>query len=181
MRRVPDDRLVRAERDIEARLAGRPFDFESMAVVLNIYRAATMVRNHMEQTVLAKHRLSWTAFKVLWVLWIWGEQEMGHAAEEANVSRTTMTGVVGTLERRGWVSRTRHPASARTVLVDLTPTGTAVIEDVFPAFNAEETFAASVLTQQERRRLPKLLRKIINGLEEVDGPAVRSPLLPADA
>ena len=37
----------------------------------DIYRAAGSVRNHFERTVLQPHDLTWTAWVVLWVVWIW--------------------------------------------------------------------------------------------------------------
>lgn len=161
--------LVRAERDIASRLGGDPFDFSAMAVISNLYRTATVVRNHMEQKVLADHDLSWAAFTVLWVLWIWGEQETRHVAEEAGITKGTLTGVLNTLERRGLVLRTRHPDNGRLMLVRLSPRGTSMIEEVFPRFNQEESFCASALGEREREQLPRLLRKIIRTLDPGEG------------
>src|SRR5215813_7210204 len=45
--------LVRAERDIRGRIGEQPLDFAAMAAVSNIYRAANVIRNHMERKVLA--------------------------------------------------------------------------------------------------------------------------------
>ena len=69
-----------------------------MSAVSNVYRAGTAVRNHMERTVLAEYDLSWVAFTVLWILWIWDTQETGHVAEEAGVTKGTLTGVIKTLQ-----------------------------------------------------------------------------------
>ena len=58
-----DDRdLVRAERDVGAAFSDLDLDLRSLAAVSNIFRAATAVRNHMENGVLAQHELSWSAF-----------------------------------------------------------------------------------------------------------------------
>lgn len=154
------DDLVSAERDIRARIGSLPLDFPSMAAISNIYRAASTVRNHMEQKVLADHDLSWAAFTVLWVLWIWGEQETRHVAEEAGITKGTLTGVLNTLETRGLALRSRHPDDGRLVLVRLSPRGLAVIEELFPRFNREEAFAASALTAREKQQLAHLLRKV---------------------
>lgn len=152
--------LGRAERDIRARLGDRPFDFRAMAAISNIYRAATTVRNHMEQQVLSDHGLSWSAFTVMWVLWIWGEQETGRVAAETGTTKGTLTGVLKTLEGRGLVLRCGHPGDGRRVLVRLSPEGEAVIEEVFPLFNSEETFAASALSAPEADQLAHLLRLV---------------------
>ena len=44
-----------------------------MAVVANVFRVASAARGHLERTVLADAELSFTAFTVMWVLWVWGE------------------------------------------------------------------------------------------------------------
>lgn len=157
--------LSRAERDIRTRIGDRPFDFRAMAAISNIYRAATTVRNHMEQKVLADYDLSWAAFTVMWVLWIWGEQETRHVAAETGTTKGTLTGVLKTLESRRLVLRSSHPDDGRLVLVRLSPRGVAVIEEVFPLFNAEETFAASALTRAEQEQLAHLLRKVTGTID----------------
>src|SRR5262249_48940832 len=91
--------LMQAERDIRARIGDRQLDFAAMAAVSNIYRAANVIRNHMERKVLADEDLSWAAFTVLFVLWIWGEQQTRDLAAEAGVTKGTLTGVLKTLEK----------------------------------------------------------------------------------
>lgn len=155
------DELVQAERDVRARIGDLPFDFDAMAAISNIYRAANVVRNHMEHKVLADYDLSWGAFTVMFVLWIWGEQETRHLAAEAGVTKGTLTGVLKTLERRGFVRRYPHPVDGRLVLVRLEPAGRDAICDLFPRFNREEAFASSNLSSEERTELAGLLRVIV--------------------
>jgi len=119
--------LVQAERDIRARVGDAELDFAAMAAVSNIYRAANAIRNHMEQQVLAEEDLSWAAFTVLFVLWIWGDQQTRHLAAEAGVTKGTLTGVLKTLEKRGLARRRGHDADGRLVLVSLEPKGQDVI------------------------------------------------------
>ena len=158
--------LVRAERDIRNRIGDQHLDFAAMAAVSNIYRAANVVRNHMERKVLADEDLSWAAFTVLFVLWIWGDQQTRHLAAEAGVTKGTLTGVLKTLEKRGLARRRAHDADGRLVLVSLEPKGLGVIERLFPAFNMGETFVSASLTEQEKNQLASLLRKIIRSVEE---------------
>lgn len=157
--------LVQAERDVRARIGGQHFDFEAMAAISNIYRAANVVRNHMEQKVLSDYDLSWGAFTVMFVLWIWGEQETRHLAAEAGVTKGTLTGVLKTLEKRGLVRRHPHQSDGRLVLVRLEPAGQAVIERLFPAFNAGETLVSGGLDDGEKIQLAGLLRTIIRSVE----------------
>jgi DNA-binding MarR family transcriptional regulator len=157
--------LVQAERDIRSRIGDHPLDFAAMAAVSNIYRAANVVRNHMERTVLADEDLSWGAFTVMFVLWIWGDQQTRHLAAEAGITKGTLTGVLKTLEKRGLTRRRAHEADGRLVLVGLEPKGLAVIERLFPAFNMGEAQVSAGLTEREKHRLASLLRKIIRAAE----------------
>jgi MarR family transcriptional regulator, organic hydroperoxide resistance regulator len=158
--------LVRAERDIRARIGEQHLDVAAMAAVSNIYRAANVVRNHMERKVLADEDLSWAAFTVLFVLWIWGDQQTRHLAEEAGVTKGTLTGVLKTLEKRGLARRRTHEEDGRLVLVSLEPKGLAVIERLFPAFNLGEAYVSSALSEREKAQLATLLRKIIRQTED---------------
>lgn len=166
--------LLAAERDIRAKLDGEPFDFVAMSAVANIYRCGTTIRRHMERTVLADYDLSWVAFTVLWVLWIWGEQETGHVAAEAGITKGTLTGVIKTLQNRKLIRRLPHRDDRRRVSLGLTKSGTRLIEDLFPAFNKEETLAVSGLTRVEQHELARLLRKVlatIAATDELEGDA----------
>ncbi|GAA3092423.1 MarR family winged helix-turn-helix transcriptional regulator [Nonomuraea salmonea] len=115
--------ITEAEKLVEAKLGGTPIDRERMALVANIYRAAAAVRHHLENAVLRSGDLTWTAFVVLWVIWIWGEPESRHVARESGISKGTLTGVLHTLESRGLVERHRHASDGRLVLVRLTAAG----------------------------------------------------------
>ena len=122
--------------------------------------------NHMERKVLADEDLSWAAFTVLFVLWIWGDQQTRHLAAEAGVTKGTLTGVLKTLEKRGLARRRAHDDDGRLVLVSLEPKGLGVIERLFPAFNMSEALVSASLTEQEQTQLASLLRKIIRSVEE---------------
>src|SRR5271170_3779862 len=158
--------LVQAERDIRDRIGGQQLDFAAMAAVSNIYRAANAIRHHMEQQVLAQADLSWAAFTVLFVLWIWGDQQTRHLAAEAGITKGTLTGVLKTLEKRGLARRYEHDKDGRLVVVSLEPAGREVIERLFPAFNAGEARVSSSLTEDEKEQLAYLLRKIIRSVED---------------
>lgn len=157
--------LIRAERDVQERIGDLPVDLGSLAAISNIFRASNKARYHLERTVLADQDLSFTAFTVLWVLWVWGEQEARHLAVEAGISKGTLTGVMTTLERRGYLERNSHPTDKRLVLVDATEAGAAVMATLFPRFNAEETRIASGLDAEEKRALASSLRTVLRTLE----------------
>src|SRR6202012_4311212 len=152
---------MQAERDIRGRIGDQDLDFAALAAVASIHRAANVIRNHLEQKVLAGAELSWAAFTVLFVLWIWGDQQTRYLAAEAGMTKGTLTGVLKTLEKRGLARRRAHDEDGRLVLVSLEPKGLAVIERLFPAFNEGEARVSSGLTEGEKNQLAALLRKII--------------------
>jgi DNA-binding MarR family transcriptional regulator len=161
--------LGQTEQAVEVRLSGLSIDRAAMAAVGNLYRAAGVVRNHFERTVLAEHGLTWTAWVVLWVVWVWEDIETRHAASESGISKSTLTGVVTTLEGRGLVRRRAHPADGRRVLLTLTPRARRLMDELFPVFNAHEAQTVGSLSGLELATFTTSLRKIIQHLEELDG------------
>jgi len=152
--------LAETERQVTEKLDGMTIDFRAMAVASNLFRAATAVRNHFERNVLAKHDLSWTAFVVLWVVWIWEPIETRQIAEEGGFSKATLTGVLTTLEGRGLLQRRKSDTDGRLVLVDLTTEGRVLMKGLFPEFNAGEVTVTSVLASDEKDQLAAMLRAI---------------------
>ena len=126
-----------------------PLDFRAMAAVSNLFRASAAIRRHMEAKILADDRLSWTSFVALWVLWVWGEMESRDLAAAVGISRPTSTGIVTTLEGRGFVRRSKTAEDGRLVRVSLTTTGRRTIEQLFPRFNAEEVVLTTHLEPVE--------------------------------
>jgi MarR family transcriptional regulator, organic hydroperoxide resistance regulator len=157
--------LAATERAVAERISGLQIDMAAMAVVQNVYRAATAVRNHLERTVLAPYQLTWTGWVVLWVVWIWEEIETRHVAVEAGISKGTLTGVVKTLEAHQWLRREAHPQDARRVLLSLTSEGSSLMQRLFPEFNAQESALTARLGVAARRELAQLLRAVITEID----------------
>jgi DNA-binding MarR family transcriptional regulator len=170
---VSADNLLPAERKIVEELGHLPLDFRAMWAISNVFRSGAALRRHLESTVLAADRLSWTAFTALWVLWIWGEMEARDFAAAVGISRPTATGVLSTLQRRRFVKRRKGSKDGRVVLVSLTPSGRKKIEALFPRFNAEEARVASVLPGEDQDRLAMMLRKLLAGVDTTSGAAGR--------
>lgn len=152
--------LTETESAVAQKLDGLVLDFEAMAIASNLFRAANAVRNHMERTVLAPHDLTWTAFVVLWVTWIWEPVETRTIAAEGGFSKATLSGVLTTLETRGLVSRTKSETDGRLVIVRLTPSGRRLMKRLFPKFNAEERFVVANIKPKERGEAADMLRAI---------------------
>lgn len=160
---------------MQAKLGKVPLRREQMAAVSNIHRAATAIRQHLENSVLRDSDLTWTGFVVLWVVWIWGDMETRHVAEEAGISKGTLTGVAKTLQSRGLVDRLGHPSDGRLAVLRLTEEGERLMGELFPRFNDEEVFVSSPLANTEAQSLADMLRRVVEHLES-DGERRRTDL-----
>ena len=171
-----EDGLLPAERKVQETLGHLPLDFRAMWAISNLFRSSAAIRRHMEARVLAPDRLSWTSFVGLWVLWVWGKMEAREFAAAVGISRPTATGVMTTLESRGYVTRRKDPKDGRMVIVELTPSGRATIEKLFPKFNAEESAVAAHLDPQQQDDLAGMLRSLLRVVAPTDseepGPVV---------
>jgi MarR family transcriptional regulator, organic hydroperoxide resistance regulator len=154
------DGLLPDERKVLEQLGHLSLDFRAMWAISNLFRSSAAIRRHMEARVLAPDRLSWTSFVGLWVLWVWGELGANAFADAVGISRPTATGVLRTLEGRGWATRRKDPGDGRGVLVSLTREGRTKIEQLFPRFNAEEATVAGALSAAEQEELARLLRTV---------------------
>ncbi len=157
--------LAETEARVANRLSHMTLDFEAMAVSSNLFRAASAVRNNFERTVLAASGLSWTAFVVLWVTWIWEPAETREIAAEASISKATLTGVLTTLEKMGLAKRSRSASDGRLVIVTLLPAGHKLMENLFPAFNKQEIDVVSAIPDGKRTDLADMLRAITAKIE----------------
>ena len=81
-------------------------------------------------------------------------------------SNPNMTALLDTLERHGWIQRTRSPEDRRVVVVSLTPEGRRVIERVFPAHAAHVAALMGALTAEEQETLGALCKKLGLSLSE---------------
>ncbi len=160
--------LVRAERNVRQAFTDLDLDLRSLAAVSNIFRAATAVRNHMENGVLAQHDLSWSAFTTLFVLRVWGDMDARSLASEAGVTAATLTGVMKTLEARGLLRRKNDSSDGRRVLVSITARGRAAVNAIMPSFNRHESLVTQALTDTEQEDLARALRIVLRTVEAID-------------
>ena len=119
-----------------------------------------------EGAYLAEHDISQGRFTVLMLLNRCAEQQSTPAelAEEAGVTRATMTGLVDTLEKDAFVTRKNDSADRRTVLVQLTRAGRKLLDQMVPGYFAAVTKMMQPLNSAERKQFVTLLQKIQRGL-----------------
>lgn len=158
--------LVETERAMSNRVAGLELDFEAAHAVSSIYRAANAVRGYVTAEVLRPVDITWTGYVVMWVVWIADGIETRHAAESSAISKATLTGVVKTLEARGWMERRGREDDRRLVELYLTPAGKALMEELYPKFNAIESRVVRDIPSSRKKSMTKSLREIVTSIEE---------------
>jgi DNA-binding MarR family transcriptional regulator len=125
---------------------------------------------------LAEHNISHGRFGVLMLLWrsvqprvavlmgadecIPGPRTPAELAEAAGVTRATMTGLIDTLERDGFVKREPDPDDRRMMSVRLTPAGVRFLMEFMPGHFQLVRTVMSSLSETERKTLVGLLGKI---------------------
>jgi len=137
---------------------------------------------------LAAHNISQGRFTVLMLL-LDKATEGPHArtpaelAEMAGVTRATMTGLIDTLERDGFVRREPDPHDRRMMSVNLTPAGQAFLSKFLPEHFRRTAMLMAHLSESERKTLVRLLAKVLQGTTGVpsmasDGGASPVPSTP---
>lgn len=85
------------------------------------------------------------------------------------ISSGTMTNRIDQLERARLVIRLPDPTDRRGVMVELTPQGRELVDEVVEAHAATEQRLVSILTDEEKEYLSATLRKLLLTLERDEG------------
>lgn len=135
---------------------------------LHLLRAGDEAFAHMERN-LTEHEISHGRFSVMMLLGKGCPADgvgvglgltPAELAERAGVTRATMTGLIDTLERDGFVRREADPHDRRMMRVCLTPRGRDFVLQLLPGHFGRMAAVMSGLDVAERRTLVELLNKI---------------------
>ena len=150
-------------------------DPSACAVFLLLLRAGDEVFSVVERNLL-RHHISQGRFSVLMQLWGGsiarktvergechpsGPRSPAELADAAGVTRATMTGLVDTLERDGFVKRVPDPEDRRMMSVVLTTKAEQFLHGMLPAHFQLMATLMRTLDESERQTLVKLLNKVI--------------------
>jgi DNA-binding MarR family transcriptional regulator len=131
----------------------------------------------MTERNLSDHSISHGRFGVLMLLWrstqpraaklmgaddcaCGGPRTPAELADAAGVTRATMTGLIDTLERDGFVKREPDPDDRRMMSVRLTPKGDRFLNDFLPGHFKLIAELMSPLSEAERKSLVRILAKV---------------------
>jgi DNA-binding MarR family transcriptional regulator len=138
---------------------------------LHLLRTSTDISAAFD-TVHASYNISQGRFAVLVLLNRDPDSPVNLAdlAERADVARATMTGLIDTLERDGFVRREHAPDDRRMMLVRLTADGRSFLDRILPGYFRRVRALMAHTTVDDRKALVGLLGKIQRGLPAINAP-----------
>ncbi len=162
--------LPRFECLLQAALRYPDLDPCATSTFLHLLRTGDLIFES-EACQLANSGISKGRFSILMLLNRHPDQPQTPAslAEEAGVTRATITGLLDTLEKDALVSRSASPDDRRLTLVHLTPKGAQLMDALLPGYFRHVASILSSLTSAERIQLVELLEKIQQGLGDDQG------------
>jgi MarR family transcriptional regulator, 2-MHQ and catechol-resistance regulon repressor len=81
-------------------------------------------------------------------------------ADRLIISRASVTSLLDSLEKRGYVTRQPHPTDRRMILVELTETGRQVADRFRPVVHHNQNLWLNVLNEEEQEQLVGMLQRI---------------------
>jgi DNA-binding MarR family transcriptional regulator len=104
---------------------------------------------------------------VLGVLRDRGSISPSELGERLIVTRATVTGLLDSLERRGFVHRSPNPSDRRSLLVEITPAGRLVLQELRTLVHRNEKAWLGALSDEDLRAYIGLLHRIQDSLDTV--------------
>ncbi len=135
--------------------------------VMNTIRTADLLFDRIGR-LLRPLGVSSAGGLVLGLLRDHGSMSPSEIGERLIVTRATVTGVVDSLERRGYVRRQPNPSDRRSVIIELTPDGLAVVAEVRTRIHRQEREWLAAITDDELAAYIDLLHRIQASVSEGD-------------
>jgi DNA-binding MarR family transcriptional regulator len=127
--------------------------------VMNTIRTADLLFDRIGR-LLRPLDVSSAGGLVLGLLRDHGPMTPSELGEGLIVTRATVTGLLDSLERRGYVRRSPHATDRRSLVVELTDEGAATLQQVRTIIHRNETAWMSGFTDRELRRYIEFLHRI---------------------
>lgn len=156
--------LVRAR----AEELGDDIDVDALVMLSDLLSAASQLLGELE----AVHRpegWSWAGFRIMLAAYLHGPLEPRRAARLAGVTRASISAVLNTLERDGYVERRRESSDRRVVTIVLTEAGRRAVRKGFLLQHGVEREWVAPLRRREVRTLTDLLARVVAARERDDG------------
>jgi DNA-binding MarR family transcriptional regulator len=130
---------------------------------MNTIRTADMLFDRIGR-LLRPLNVSAAGGLVLGILRDRGPMPPSELSERLIVTRATVTGLLDSLEQRGFVRRSANPADRRSLLVEITPAGLDVLRELRTIVHRNEKAWLGGLSESDLRGYIALLHRIQEGL-----------------
>ncbi|HEY2196081.1 MAG TPA: MarR family transcriptional regulator [Actinomycetospora sp.] len=112
--------------------------------------------------------LSRSSVTVLTTLFLDGPRGPSALAALLDITTASTTELVDRLEALGHVVRRPHPRDRRKLLVELTDSGSRVVEEIFGSFSARVEASSGAMSAQERQAVLGFVRAVNENLAQDD-------------
>jgi DNA-binding MarR family transcriptional regulator len=171
---LTSERLLRLEKEFP-----ETYDRETTIIVFAI-RALAQYINDEANAWLAPHGLNAATYNYLAMLYAAENRTLtqNDIRKLVHTTHATMTQMVGTLERDGFVTRKRNPGDGRSMLITLTPKGVTTMRAAFPVHHEAINSRLRLLSKAKQHALMELLQDVRTGFEFLDSSLAAEPPLP---
>jgi len=136
---------------------------EDIVQVFKLINTLNKKYEKLQRNNIQMLELTPTQHLILRELWSSDGQQFKELAETCNCSRSTITGVVDTMEKKELVSRESHPSDRRSLLVKLTKKGVD-LKTKTPRLESMVNGCCPEINEEEIKKLGELLQKLLNSL-----------------
>ncbi len=117
---------------------------------------------------LKPYEMTLPMYRVLASLYEKGDQRLNELSASTSLEVSTLSRLVGGLEERGFLTRSRHEENGRAVSINLTKQGRAMSEELIPLAMQFEEIAIHSFGKSEVAHLREALKDIYDHLNALD-------------
>jgi len=136
-------------------------DLDVLGTTFDLVRVSNQLINDLETIVHRRLGWSWAGFRIMFTVLVAGPLEPGQIARLAGVTRASISSVLNTLERDGFVTRLRESRDRRVVTIVLTDAGREAVVEGYRRQHDVEKAWMDALSDTERDRLNVTLRRLL--------------------
>jgi len=122
-------------------------------ILEELLREVCFLIKKVGRQVLRDFNITPAQFEVLQKLYFKGSMRMSDMSSELGVAKSTITGIVGGLEEKGYVAKERSSSDRRVILLSITPEGEKIIHSVI---ERRQAFVREMDKQMEDNMRTKL-------------------------
>jgi len=127
---------------------------------LTVLLRATQTIEEVLRKDMQQFHINLTEFAVLELLYHKGEQPIQRIGEKILITSGSITYVVDKLQQKGYVQRVSCPTDRRVTFTDLTDSGRAFIEEIFPIHEQLVNEIFATVSEEELQAVIETLKKV---------------------